>query len=137
MTFLHVVAIIVTGLCVLYSDEQGLEWILGKKQTLNAARVDLLHSVVSIGLALIILTGGLRVIPALSYYLAQPVFIGKMVFVLVLIINGFFIGRLSHMATTRTFASLSARERLPLFISGGVSVLGWAGALLLGLALVF
>ncbi len=137
MTFLHVVAIIVTGLCVLYSDEQGFEWMVGKKQTLDAAKVELLHIVVSVGLALIILTGGLRAIPALSYYLAQPAFIAKMVFVLALIINGFFIGKLSHMATTRTFASMSSRERIPLFISGGVSVLGWAGALLLGLALVF
>ena len=135
MTFLHVVAIFVTGLCVLYSDEQGLMWMLGKKETLNAKRIEVLHAVVSIGLALVILTGGLKALTALSYYLSNPLFIVKMGFVLVLIVNGFFIGKLSALATTRTFASLSPKERLPLLVSGAASVLGWGGALILGFLL--
>ncbi len=135
MTFLHVAAIFVTGLCVLYSDEQGLMWMLGKKETLNAKRIAVLHAVVSIGLALVILTGGLKALTALSYYLSNPLFMVKMGFVLVLIVNGFFIGKLSTLATTRSFVSLSTKERLPLLVSGTASVLGWGGALLLGFLL--
>lgn len=133
MTFLHVVAIIVTGLCVLYSDEQGLMWMLGKKEVLNAKRIAVLHAVVSIGLALVILTGGLKALTALSYYLSNPLFMVKMGFVVVLIVNGFFIEKLSSLATTRPFAALSKKEQFPLFVSGAASVLGWGGALLLGL----
>ena len=137
MILFHVAAIIVTVLCVLYSDEQGLRWMLGKKEVLNAKKIAVLHVLVSIGLALIILTGGLKAMTALAYYLSNPLFIAKMGFVLVLVVNGFFIGTLSTLATTRSFASLSTKERLPLLASGAASVLGWGGAILLGLLLAF
>lgn len=135
MIILHILSIFVTGLCVLYSDEQGLLWMLGKKETLEPARIGLLHDVVSVGLAIIILTGGLLVMPSLSYYLHDPVFLVKMGFVGALIVNGFFIGRIALLSTTHSFASLTTRERLPLFISGAVSVMSWGGALLAGFLL--
>lgn len=135
MILIHIAAICITGLVVLYSDEQGLRWMLGKKEVLDAKRIAFLHSLVSIGLPLIILTGGLMVMPALDYYLRNPIFLMKMGFVGVLIVNGFFIGKLSTLATTRSFASLTPTERLPLYISGAASVLGWGGAIIGGLLL--
>ncbi len=135
MIILHILAISVTGLTVLYSDEQGLMWMLGKKELLDAKRIELLHTIVSIGLALVILTGGLMALRGLTYYLQNPVFLIKMGFVFVLIVNGLFIGKIASLATTRSFASLTSRERLPLLVSGAASVMGWAGALLAGLLL--
>lgn len=135
MVALHVLSIFFTGLIVLYSDEQGLMWILGKKKTLEKKKVDVLHTLVSIGLPLIILTGGLLMLRAPEYYFANPVFIVKMLFVFVLIVNGLFIGSLTRIAVTQSFASLPFARRLPLLISGGASVLGWGGALLAGFLL--
>lgn len=135
MILIHIAAICITGLVVLYSDEQGLRWMLGKKEVLDAKRIAFLHAVVSIGLPIIILAGGFMVLPVLDYYLRNPIFLMKMGFVGVLIVNGFFIGKLSTLATTRSFASLSHTERLPLYVSGAASVLGWGGALIGGLLL--
>lgn len=49
----------------------------------------------------------------------------KMAFVGVLIINGFVIARHMHIPTTRTFSSLSKKERRPLFLSGAASGVSW------------
>jgi len=134
MITLHLSLVILTGLCVLYSDEQAFAWVLGKKNVLSPRLVDILHVVVSIGLSGIIATGGILFLSR-SFLLHDPVFLTKMVFVGALIVNGFFIDRLSVTATERPFAQLSKKERMPLLISGAVSVLGWAGAGLCGLLL--
>lgn len=135
MTLIHLTLVILTGLIVIYSDEQAFMWVLGKKHTLNARTIDILHIVVSIGLAGIIATGGLMAIRSLSYFLSDPLFLTKMFFVGALIINGFFIDKLSTTATERPFRELSNRERLPLLVSGAVSVTGWVGAGICGLIL--
>lgn len=135
MVALHVLSIFITGLAVLYSDEQGLSWMLGKKKVLSAKRVAVLHAIVGVGLALIILTGGLMVIKGLPYYLHKPVFLIKMAFVFALIVNAFVIEHISKIASQKSFAELTPRERTPLFISGGVSVLCWLGALVCGFLL--
>jgi len=135
MIILHILSIFVTGLAVLYSDEQGLLWILGKKETLDPGRIEKLHVVVSVGLALIILTGGLLALPSLSYYLHNTIFLVKMGFVGALIVNGFFIGSVATLSTTHTFASLTHRQRISLFVSGAVSVCSWGAALLAGFLL--
>lgn len=135
MILLHILVLVLTGLAVLYADEQGFMWILGKRTTLDTHRVEILHVIVSVGIALVILTGGLLALRGLEYYLASSVFMVKMFFVAVLVVNGFFIGSISQVATKRSFASLSAKERLPLMFSGSASVLGWLGALVCGLLL--
>lgn len=135
MVLLHIIAIFFTGLCVLYSDEQGLMWMLGKKQLLEHDRVAFLHTAISLGLPLIILTGGLLALPSLSYYLHNITFLIKMGFVGALIVNGFFIGSIATKATTHTFTSLTPAQRLPLLVSGTVSVLAWSGALIAGFLL--
>lgn len=135
MTFLHVVAIICAGVTVLYTDKLALSWLRGKKQVLDTAVIDRAHIAVSIGLAVIIATGGLLFLPRAEFLLTSPLFAIKMCFVLALIINGFFIDKLATTATERPFSSLSRREKLPLFISGAVSITGWVGAIICGLLL--
>lgn len=68
--------------------------------------------------------------PMKEYLLTLPQFYIKMAFVATLICNGFVVGRLQKKASTRTFSSLSPRERTPLFISGAVSTLSWIGAII-------
>ncbi len=42
-----------------------------------------------------------------------------------LILNTYAIGRLSHLATSGPYAALNSKERILVFVSGGVSVAGW------------
>ncbi len=135
LTVIHIIIVIGTGLIVLYSDEQALLWVLGKKSMLHPARITFLHRAVSVGLALLFITGGLLYLRAVPFYLSDTTFIVKMTAITALILNTYFIERFSHIAMSRTFSSLSTPERLPLFISGGVSVAGWVTAILCGLLL--
>lgn len=66
--------------------------------------------------------------PLSSYLVTVPAFLLKMAFVVTLFINGLVIGHLVKVATERSFASLSWRERLPLLVSGAVSTTAWIGA---------
>ncbi len=130
---IHLIIAIITGLLVLYSDEQALMWILGKKEMMDSRRVHFLHTAVSIGLALLLITGGLLYHASAAAYLSVTPFITKMVVIFALILNTYAIERLSAVALTRSFASLSHKERIPLFISGAVSFGGWATAIICGL----
>lgn len=132
MTGIHVLFVIISLITVVIADEHALMWMLGKKQTLPAKRVEIFHVVTSLGIAGLLLTGGLMFMDRASYLLSDTTFLVKMGFVGALVINGFFIGAFSKVATTRTFASLSTKERLPLLISGAVSGIGWVGAVICG-----
>lgn len=137
MTTIHLTLVIITGLAVLLSDEQAFLWMLGKKDVLAPRFVDVMHIVVSIGLSGIIATGGIMFLSRSTYLLHEPVFLTKMVFVGALIINGFFIDRLSITATQKPFRTLSSSERFPLLLSGAVSFSGWMGAGICGLLLAY
>ena len=132
---IHIIAVIGTGLVVLYSDEQGFLWMLGKKKVLNQKRVALLHHLVAAGLAVLLITGGLLYIQAVPYYLSDPTFIIKLIAISALILNTYAIERFSKVAISKTFSSLTSSERLPLLVSGVVSVLGWITALVCGILL--
>lgn len=135
MVTIHLCLIITTMLFVLYADEQGLAWMLGKKQTLNARTLEVLHTITGIGLSLIILTGGLMFMDRSTYLLSTSTFLIKMPIVLALVINSFAIGGLAHIAASRPFSSVTRKERRRIYISGGISVLGWLGAITCGLLL--
>lgn len=111
-----------------HADHLGLKWIQGKLPVLSESLVKKYHDRVWFGLIGMILTGFLMFWPMREYLLSRPQFYIKMFFVLALVANGFVIGRLQKISTSKTFAELSVREKLPLFISGGVSTLGWVGA---------
>lgn len=129
---IHLAVVFITIFAVLYSDEQALSWLLGKKERLSAETVRTLHAIVSIGLGLLIITGGLLYMRAPSAYLSSPTFLVKMAAIIALIINTYVIERLSPLALSRSYASLSDAQRRSLFISGAVSVAGWATTVLCG-----
>jgi hypothetical protein len=129
---IHLTLIIVTGLAVLYSDEQAFLWLLGKKETLSRGLVQTLHTCVSWGLGSILISGGLLYFRAPVAYLTNLTFLVKLGAILALIFNTYVIEKFSEVAITRPYRSLSPRERLPLFLSGAVSVGGWSIALLCG-----
>ena len=112
------------------ADYFGMLWIREKRKTLNEKKLRTLHTQAWIGLGLMITTGLTLFWPMKEYLLTLPQFYIKMAFVVTLICNGFVVGRLQKKASTRTFSSLSPRERTPLFISGAVSTLSWVGAII-------
>jgi hypothetical protein len=135
LTF-HLAFIWGTLAVVLYADEQGLMWILGRKRVLNERLLEWLHALTGLGLAGLIATGGLLItVGGYGYLAATPAFIIKMVFVVVLVVNGFFISYVNKVAVHRAWSELSDSQRMPLLISGTLSALGWTGAVICGLLL--
>lgn len=133
---LHLTSLLYALVSVVRADHLGFLWIRGKSDTLDPKRVSTLHKHSFVGLSLMIVTGILLFLPMREYLLSRPQFFVKMAFVATLVINGFAIGKLKNIASTRKFSSLSLREKAPLFISGFISTISWLGAILGGLYLV-
>lgn len=133
MSTIHLFIACLTGLMVFYADEQALVWFLGKREFFHPGTMRFLHYAVSVGLALLIITGGLLYYKAPPAYLSLGSFDIKMIMVFALIINTYAINRFSNVALTRTFSSLSRAERMPLYISGAISFIGWATTFICGL----
>lgn len=133
MALLHVIALLLTIPFILYADWMGSRWMRGVVDVLPERKVQLAHTAVSYGLISLLLTGGIMFIDRWQYLLSQPAFLAKIVLVLALVINGFFIGKLSQLATRSSFAALSPSEKRAVLISGGVSSVSWVSAILLGL----
>lgn len=125
---IHLFALALTALAILYSDYQGFLYFRGKKQLLSKPFVIWSHRLVWVGLSAMIVTGVSLALPRLERLLEEPAFYVKMGFVLVLVVNAFVIGKLSHVATVRPFVELTKGERSVLMLSGGLSVCGWLGA---------
>lgn len=133
---LHLLSLLFVMWNVIKADQLGFSWIHGKVQILEANKVITYHRYTWIGLSLMITTGFLLFIPMKEYLLTRPQFYVKMAFVITLICNGFIIGNLQKTATTKTYASLSLREKAPLFISGTISTICWLGAIAGGFFLI-
>ncbi len=133
---LHLLSLAYVAWNVVHADHLGFKWIRGKEQVLNVATVQKYHKGSWIGLGLMIVTGVILFLPMREFLLTRPQFYVKMAFVVTLVCNGLVIGKLQHVATTKTFTSLTFTEKLPLFISGAVSTLAWIGATLGGLFLI-
>ena len=134
MVTVHVLLIIVTGLAVVYADEQGFEWFRGIQKTLSKKKLDLLHVAVSLGLSGIILTGGLMFIDR-PWLLSDPTFLAKMALVAALTVNGLLIGSLASVASTKEFKDVPLAKKRLLLLSGSVSLICWIGAVTCGLLL--
>lgn len=132
MEDIHLLILGVTALMILVADHDGVWYMLGKKQTLSLKRIVFLHRAVGVGLAGMIITGALMVGPYLSYFLEEEEFLLKMFFVAVLVVNSFYIGRVSHVAAETPFAALTPRQKMSLLISGAASAMGWIGAAVIG-----
>ena len=122
---------------ILFADHQGFEWLTGHKETLHPKTIGFVHNLTGAGLALMILSGLFLAWPIRDALFTNTAFLVKMGFVLLLIVNSYFIGKLMHTATERPFKSLSDSEKLPLFISGALSTIGWAGAFIAALYMGF
>jgi hypothetical protein len=129
---LHFFTLILTAVVIIYSDHQGFLYFRGKKQTLSPLFLLWSHRLVWIGLLGMIVSGFFMVLPWWERKIQDPAFIVKMFFVLVLVINGVAIGRLSQVAATTPFASLDAKKKRILFISGAASAISWIGAATIG-----
>jgi nitrate reductase gamma subunit len=135
MTTIHLTILGITLILIAISDYKGSTWMRGKVQILDEKTLSRLHTAVFVGLFLMIATGFSMFLEAKDYYLSDSPFIVKMVFVLALVINGFFIGSLSKVATTTPYSALTPSQKNNLIISGSVSTIGWIGAITCGLLL--
>lgn len=131
----HVGILFATVGVILFADKEAISWVLGKKEVLKENRIKTLHTLMWFGLLGMVTTGVFLFWPLKPYLLTQPVFFIKMFFVLVLVINGFFIGKLMGIATQRRYKDLGRKEKIPLFISGAISTVAWVGAIIGGLSL--
>lgn len=129
---IHLAILALTALVIAWADHDALAYVRGKKVVLDKRRVRLAHRLVWAGLIGMIVTGAIMAAPALSYWVSEPAFIAKMLFVLALVGNAFLIGALSHTATERAFTALSPAEKTRMCVSGAVSFIGWAGAAAIG-----
>lgn len=125
---LHLLTLAFVGYNIIRADHLGFAWISGKVSVMNEKEVRKYHIRVWAGLLGMIATGFLMFLPMREYLLSRPQFYIKMAFVLTLVVNGFIIGHLQNLATTKRYKELTTREKLPLFISGAVSTIGWLGA---------
>ena len=126
---IHVAFVFLTLALVLTADGHGLLWLTGYLDTLPRQRMERLHRLIWLGLAVIILSGAIMFTFYQEYLVTVTAFWVKMGFVLALLINAFVIGRLAPLSYNRPFILLTYDERLPLFISGAVSVTAWVGAI--------
>ncbi|MCF7843375.1 hypothetical protein K9M47_00575 [Candidatus Gracilibacteria bacterium] len=133
---LHLISLVYVAWNVVRADHMGFNWIRGKIGILDENIVNKYHRGSWLGLGMMIVTGSLLFWPMREFLLSRPQFYVKMGFVTALLINGLVIGHLSKLSTTKTFSSLSLREKIPLFISGAVSTVSWIGAALGGLFLI-
>lgn len=133
---LHLTTLGLVALTLFQADRHALNWVRGKEPVLSGKDLRKVHKRTWLGLSLMIATGLLLFWPRREFLLAHPPFYIKMGFVIALVINGLVIGRLQKVAAEKTFASLSAKEKMPLFISGAVSTLSWAGAALVAFFLI-
>ncbi len=132
----HLIILGLTAIVIVMSDWEAFSWMRGKKEFLDEEKIRLHHKLVSIGLALMILSGFLLFWPMRDYITEVPKFYIKMFFVGLIVVNSFFINKLMPIAFTRKFSELTFRERLPLLISGATSALGWIGATILGFIMI-
>ena len=130
MTPVHLAILGVTVLTILYSDHLGWQYFRGIKQTLDARIVWRLHYAVWAGLVGMIVTGLMMSWSALSYLITEPVFLLKMGFVAVLVINSLAITTLIGVATTTPYAALTQKQKAPFILNGALSTIGWVGAIL-------
>jgi len=133
MITIHLTILTFTILVILFADFNGLLWVLGKKETLSKTVFLWAHRLVSLGLFGMIVTGGIM---AYGYgpevLLRNFVFSTKMLFVLLLVINAFFIGRHMYISFDKKFSEATIREKRALIVSGIISTTSWISVFMLG-----
>ncbi len=137
LLYMHIAALGVAALGMVYADHEAFAWLRGKKDTLLQHHLLFAHHIVAYALSGIIVTGLMLFWPMREYLLAQPLFWLKMGFVAALVANSFAIEKLMHLPTRHAFRSLTSRQKLPLMLSGAVSMGSWVAAGVLALVLFY
>ena len=125
---IHLTSLAVAGCGVLVADKVGLGWIRGKVRTIQPRTLHRLHRAMSYALTGLIASGLYLFWPMREYLLQQNLFLLKLLFVAMLVINSIVIDRLMLVATKVPFASVSNKGKVVLLLSGAFSFICWAGA---------
>ena len=127
---IHVTTVFILIALVVLADTLGFLWVLGKKETLDRRMLSRIHNAIWVGLGVMLLAGAIMAYPYFDYLRTLTPFLVKMGFVAALIINSFVIGKHIPITTERPYATLTREEKAPLFLSGAVSTISWAGAII-------
>jgi hypothetical protein len=133
---LHILVLLFALWNIYKADHLGLAWMLGKKEILDERTVVRYHHRIWLALFGMIATGFLLFYPMREFLLTRPQFFAKMGFVGALLLNSIAITFLQKKATRNAFVELSFSQKVPLFISSAVSVIGWLGAIIMAFFLV-
>lgn len=133
---LHLLVLLYAVWNIFHADHLGLKWITGKINVLHKEDIRKYHVRVWIGLIGMIITGFIMFWPMHEYLLTRWQFLLKISFVIALVANGFAIGSIQDVATKKRFKELTLREKIPLFISGAVSSIGWIGAAIMAFFII-
>lgn len=128
LVLLHIGFLCLAALGIFIADHAAFNWMRGKTRVIGKKALFTAHWIVTTGLLGLVYTGLVLFWPVRDYLLTQPLFLLKMGFVVALLINSIVIEWLMHVAAHRPFASLTLGQKAPLFISGAISTLSWAGA---------
>ena len=126
----HLLALAVAACGVLAADKVGFSWMRGNVQKLSPKTLRALHETISYALIALIASGLYLFWPEREYLLHQHLFLLKMFFVGVLVVNSIVIDRLMLVATKVPFAMISGKGKAVLFMSGAISFACWVGAAL-------
>ncbi len=129
----HIVSIFLAIGGILWADHTAYHWFTSKKEVLDHRTLRWLHGIVGTALGLLIGSGIILFWPAHNYLLSQPLFLLKMLFVVLLVINSIAIDRLMHRAANFPYRLLPRAQKIPLFISGGVSAFCWVATIVVAL----
>lgn len=129
--YAHLTILALTALVIIFTDFNGLLWLLGKKKTLPKKLFMWLHRAVWVGLFGMIATGVAMSYTYISALSMNQLFQGKMFFVLLLLINAYLIGRHMELAFEKSFAELTKKEKTQLILSGLISTGSWVGAFIM------
>lgn len=132
----HLFILIFAAVGIVISDYYGTMYMRGSIPVLPRRRMRLLHAWVWLGLLGMIGTGLYMALPGLSFYLGRPEFVAKMIFVLALVLNAFFIGSLMRVSLEVPYAELPPQKKRAMQISGAISTIGWLCAAGIGLFLL-
>lgn len=128
----HISTVLVIISLIACADYYALRWTRGIIPILSYRKISLLHRLVWCGLIIMILSGTLLFYPYRDFLVTLLTFKIKMMFVLTLVINSFYIGHILSLACEKQFATLSPAQKLKLGISGFVSGACWIGAITAG-----
>jgi hypothetical protein len=126
---LHAVALLYVAWNIINADILGLAWFRGKVATLDKKKITKYHHGTWLGIILMIITGGL-IYSTVADKVLYPQFCIKMMFVLIIVINSIVIGKLLSIPTTKSFKSVTKRERNTMLISAALSFISWGGAII-------